>query len=85
MAGSIYSDWSGPSSCPDGVAGATEDQTAVSCVGRCLAPSVMADFISDNYFDLDALCPEVRVCVSINPCELICTHVFASACPLAMI
>lgn len=60
VAGSIYSGWAGPSACPGGVAGATADQTAVSCVGRCLAPSVLAEYITDRIFDLDALCPEVN-------------------------
>lgn len=63
VAGSIYSGWDGPAACPDGVAGATADQTAVSCVGRCLAPSVLEEYASDNTFDLDTLCPDVCMVV----------------------
>ncbi|CAM9494152.1 unnamed protein product [Pylaiella littoralis] len=58
VAGSIYSGWTGPNACPDGVAGATADQTAISCVGACLAPSVLAEYVANNIFDLGALCPE---------------------------
>lgn len=60
VAGSIYSGWEGPAACPEGVAGATAEQTAVSCVGKCLAPSVLEEYMSDNTFDLDAFCPDVR-------------------------
>lgn len=61
VAGSIYSGWTGPNACPEGVAGATANQIAVSCVGTCLAPSVLEEYKSDNTFDLDTFCPEVRL------------------------
>lgn len=60
VAGSIYDGWDGPAACPEGVAGATATQTALSCVGKCLDPSTLTEYTSDNTVDLDTLCPEVR-------------------------
>lgn len=58
-AGSVYDDWDGTPDCPDGVEGASSDETAVSCVGTCLDPDVLDNMPGDNSFDLDAFCPEV--------------------------
>ena len=59
VAGSIYPGWSGPADCPWGVGGAGSEDTELTCVGKCLSPSMMEEFLGNNMFDLDAFCPEV--------------------------
>lgn len=81
VAGSIYSGWAGPADCPDGVGDATEEQTALSCVGVCLDPDVLEEYVSDNTFDLDALCPEVLFCVCVLLCFwLVLLHGYSCFC-----
>eukprot|EP00904_Undaria_pinnatifida_P010402 jgi/Undpi1/6492/HiC_scaffold_20.g08971.m1 len=58
VAGSIYPGWSGPADCPWGVGGAGSEDTELTCVGKCLSPSMMEEFLGNNMFDLDAFCPE---------------------------
>lgn len=58
IAGSLYDDWTGPADCP--VGDATDDQTSLSCVGKCMSPTELSDAMSNRALDIDALCPDVR-------------------------
>lgn len=60
-AGAVFSGWKGPAECPGGVGDAMPDQTALSCVGKCLNPSVLSAMPKNNSFNLDAFCPEVTI------------------------
>lgn len=57
IAGSIYDDWTGPADCP--VGDATDDQTSLSCVGKCMSPTELSDAMSNRALDIDTLCPDV--------------------------
>ena len=61
VAGSIYDDWEGPADCP--VGDATELETALSCMGKCMEPIELSDAMDNKVLDVDALCPEVSVII----------------------